>query len=161
MKLIVVYIFSIFLFRSKGKGLHHVAILILSALFSMRGITVPDTEPYMDIYKAGSNYIGIEQGFLWLCDYFNSWGASFPVFVFFLSIVMLEMWYYCSCKIFGKNSVGVMAIMMLSYFGFYFYGIVLRSAIAITLCYFGITILFSVKRKLLAFFLYYLIVFSP
>ena len=159
MSLVIVYILTVFLFRSKKGSWHHVAILLLSLLFSTRNKDVPDTEPYMNMFRDSHYYSNVEDGFLKICELFSSIGVSFQFFIFVLSLMMIELWYACTRKLFGPDKVGMMAIMMFSYFGFYFYGIVLRSAMAITLCYFGILLLFVIKRKICSVISFYFVVF--
>lgn len=159
MTFIIVYLLVIFLFSINRKWSHQLSIIVLSILFASRNKSVPDTVPYMEMYNDVSGYGGIEPGFLRICEFFHNLGIPFSVFIFIISIIMLETWYYCTQRIFGKNSVGVMAIMMLSYFGFYFYGMVLRSAIAITLCYIGVMVLLTKKINWYSYLKYYIIVF--
>lgn len=137
---------------------HHIAIVVLSFLFSSRNINVPDTDSYMDMYREGTSFYGVEEGFLKLCEFFSDAGFSFAMFIFVLSLVMLEIWYFCTYFLFKKANTGVLAILMISYFGIYYYGVVLRSAIVITLCYIGITLLFSNINRVLSLIIFYLII---
>lgn len=112
----------------------------------------------MDMYREGTSFYGVEEGFLKLCEFFSDAGFSFAMFIFVLSLVMLEIWYFCTYFLFKKANTGVLAILMISYFGIYYYGVVLRSAIVITLCYVGITLLFSNLNRFLSLIIFYLLV---
>lgn len=159
MKIIIILIIAFSLFLSKNKKLHQVAILWLSFFFANRNIKVPDTIPYMDMYESGTYYYGVEEAFLKLCEFSNNLGLSFTLFLFILTFVTLEIWYFCTNILFGDEAVGKMAVLLFSYYGIYYFGAVLRSSIGITLCYLGLTILLTKGPRLVPLICYYILVY--
>lgn len=159
MKIIIILIIAFLFFLSKNKKMHQIAILLLSYFFANRNIKVPDTIPYMDMYELGTDYLGAEEAFLKLCEFANGLGLSFVVFLFILTFITLEIWYFCTKCLFGENAVSWMAILLFSYFGVYYLGAVLRSSIGIAICYLGMTVLLKKGFKLWPVVIYYALVF--
>lgn len=137
--IIVIFIASLFAFH-KTKNSLHISILLLSYLFSCRSTLVPDTEAYMSIYEYGLDWHEpIEIGFLYLCHIFkNIIHFSFAGFIFVITLLLFETWYYIVKRLLVGYDIRVAFVIFLSYYGIFFYGVVLRSAIAITLCMVGI-----------------------
>lgn len=139
MKIIIVLISAYLLCISNTKIFHHIAILLLCILFASRTTAIPDTINYVDIYE--TNLVSndsIEIGYLYLCKFFQSLGFSFNQYLFCILLICLELIYKYTCVLLKNKYIGIALIMLISYFGLYYYGIVLRSSIAITLCYCGI-----------------------
>jgi hypothetical protein len=156
--LILAFIILVITAFSSNRAITHVVIIAVSIIFSTRNELVPDTTPYMMMYD-GRFLSSVETGYLTFCDFCRtSLSLNFSQFLFLLSFMSLEIWYFCTKSLLKNvNKLGVLLVLMMSYMGFYFYGIVLRSSIAITLCYVGITLLIN-KRTWLRYVLYYLIV---
>lgn len=139
MNIVVVLILAYLLCISNNKVLHHIAILVLCLLFASRNTAIPDTLNYIDIYETNvASNDSIEIGYLYLCKIFQSLGFSFNQYLFCIIWICLELIYKYTCVLLKNRYIGIALIMLISYFGLYYYGIVLRSSIAITLCYCGI-----------------------
>lgn len=139
MIIIIVLMLVYFLCLSRDRLLHQFAIILLCFLFSGRSSLVPDTLNYEAIYNQNiASDDNIEIGFLYLCCLFKNLGFSFREFLFIITLLCLESVYYYSTFFTSKGNAGTIILLLISYFGLYYYGIVLRSAIAITLCYCGI-----------------------
>lgn len=139
MKIIIVLILAFLFCVSNTKVLHHIAILILCFLFASRTTVIPDTLNYIEIYETNlASNDSIEIGYLYLCKFFQSLGFSFNQYLFCILLICLELIYKYTYVLLNKKYIGIALIMLISYFGLYYYGIVLRSSIAITLCYCGI-----------------------
>lgn len=139
MKIIIILIIVYLLCISEKKALHQVAILLLCFLFANRATSVPDTLNYIEIYEQNLTIIdNIEIGYLYLCAFFHSLGLSFSQYLFCILFICLEILYKHTSTILRNRHIGIALVMLMSYFGLYYYGIVLRSAIAITICFCGI-----------------------
>lgn len=146
MRLVFVFLIVSFLFCTKKEALHHLAIMILVILFSSRNELIPDTISYMDLYKSPDSYLSSEIGFRYICHFFNEvLGLSFSWFLAVLALFSLETFYLTSKRLFKSYRTGILAVLMLSYFGFFYYGIVLRNSLAITICYSATPLLLGVK----------------
>lgn len=148
MNLIIVFCLASFLVLTNKKVLMQTAILIVTLLFALR-TNVPDISNYEDIYVNPLEYgDGIEYGFLVFCDFFrNILGISFRPFLFIITLLLFEIWLFLSVKLLDTYRVGLAFVIFLSYWGIFFYGIVFRAAISITLCYIALYILLKYNNK--------------
>lgn len=156
MLIVVVFIFTCFLFLYRSKFSTQLAILILSFLFSSRTDLIPDALPYREMYQ-GLEY-NIEPLFLEVCRIFKSLGFSFQSFLFILSLVLLESCLFATKRLLRNDNHGALLIILMSYFGIYYYGIVLRASISVTICYVGLSFLLTSEKKTKDFVLYELCV---
>lgn len=138
---------------SKNKLLHHLLMLFLAFLFSTRGMDVPDTEGYMRRYDEVFLYFAnenIELGLTTLCFISNNLiGLSFSTFLFIVTLLLMELWYFVSCKLFPNSQVGMLFLLFMSFFGFFYLGIVFANGIALIICYAAFAILQTKKRNAL------------
>lgn len=158
--LVIVTIIVFLLALNNGRIKHHAVFLMLSLLFGSRPMGVPDTVNYYNIfqYSMEDSMFGYEYGYRVL----NYWchdvlGLSFHLYLFLLSLVMLEIWYFCTRKMVPNAHFGLMLLLYISFYGYYFDGVVTRNALAIMICYIGILILFT-SRKKIKFIVYVLLV---
>ena len=149
MTLIIILLLSFILAKSKNWQIQQVSILLMVFLFGLRSYGIPDVENYIEMYRDTLDYDdGIEYGFLLLCHFFKTIGFEFHGFLLLITFLMFESWWYLTRKITDSNIIFFPFIIFCSYWGVYYYGIVLRSAIAITLMFWGIFFLYSYKKKL-------------
>lgn len=147
MTIIVVFIIVTILFLSKKRWALHLAILILALLFASRTDLIPDAQAYRFYYEQ-YEIPNLEKGYLSFSKFFSkNLQFSFGAFLFVLSLSLLELWLWTTKKLSNLKDVGIQFALMLSYFGFYYYGIVLRSSIAITIVYSLFPILLHSAKK--------------
>lgn len=148
-----IIIFGLILFVllfTKSKLVLHLMIIVGAIFMSLRGIDTPDTLPYLQWFEnppIGNNHV--EQGYAYFCSFFNSLGFSFNTFLFILAFTEMEVWIYCSNKIFPRANKNLLLALCLSFYGIYFWGCVIRASIAITLAYVAMTFLLN-ERKCVA-----------
>ena len=146
MKIIIVYIvitfFSLF---TRGKVFEYLSVVLLSFFFASRSLFVPDAAAYQDFYLTNiSEGSSIEYGYMYLCYIFHSiLGVSFRVYLFILSLFLLMCWRFSINRLFPKVPFQFFLISFLPFFGFYYYGAVLRASIAITISMVGMSFLFK------------------
>ncbi|WP_027450967.1 EpsG family protein [Xylanibacter brevis] len=135
MTIIVVFIIVTILFLSKKRWALHLGILILALLFASRTDLIPDAQAYRFYYEQ-YEIPNLEKGYLSFSKFFSkNLQFSFGAFLFILSFTLLELWLWTTKRLSNLKDVGIQFALMLSYFGFYYYGIVLRSSIAISIVY--------------------------
>ncbi len=149
MLIVATFIIALLACRSKHKSAIHIAILLFGILFSMRNDLVPDTIPYRELYNYNiSSETSSEIGFLYLCYFFhNILGLSFAQFLFIFTVSLMELWCYITKKMLPGYQLPMLFIGFMSYFGIFFFGIVLRSSLAILTVYWGLT--FLIKKSIL------------
>ena len=149
MTLIIFYIIALLICRSNLKGKVHFSIFLFAILFTLRNDLVPDTISYKEIYSQNISEISsIEMGFKYLCYLSNNiFGLSFSQFLFFLTFILMELWYMVTKKMLPNYNYGLLFIGFMSFFGLYYNGIVIRSSIAIIIVYFGILYLLNGRFK--------------
>lgn len=159
MTIVLIFISVVFLaLINKGRFIQ-LAILLLCLFFSCRNELVPDTANYMAMYEQGLDFPeNIEIGYLYLCHFFkNVVHFPFQLFLFVIELFLFESWYFISSRLIGKKIINGAFILFVSYYGFFFFGIVLRAAIAITICFWAIYFLLTKSNKT-RFILYYVLV---
>lgn len=158
--LIIVAIIVFLLALNNSKIKNHAVIIMLSLLFGSRPMDVPDTVNYYDIflYSMDDSMFHYEYGYR-LLNYFchDVLGLGFHLYLFLLSFLMLEIWYFCTRKMVPNAHISLMMLLYISFYGFYFDGVVTRNALAIMICYLGIYILFF-NRKYIKYVFYVLLV---
>lgn len=165
MHLILVFLVVTILFCSKKGVLHQLAIILLVLFFSSRNELVPDTIEYIDIYNNPDASLSFEVGYRFLCHFFKDiLGLTFKQYLAVILFILLELFYYTTKKLFPIYKTGVLTVLLLSYFGFFYYGIVLRNSIAITISYSAIPLLiqntnYKILRKSIRLLLFWGIVF--
>lgn len=112
-------------------------VLIVSLVCAHRSLSVPDTEPYLNIYM-GYVVGSYEKGYIYLCDFFRNLGFSFTSFLFVISFLGLTIWFSITKNIVSKKHMLLAFVIYLSYMGIYYHGIVLRACFAILINYIGI-----------------------
>lgn len=124
-------------------------LIIACALFmSLRGMDTPDTAAYFFWYEfppIKNNHV--EQGYAWLCYYAFTLEIPFRIFIFFKALLEMEIWLYCSKKLFPKANYNLLFALCLCFYGIYFWGCVLRASMAITIGYIAMSGLLT-KRKI-------------
>lgn len=155
MIIILVFIFATLLCFSRNKSLLHIVVFLLALFFAFRSDLVPDAYAYR-MYYYERDFASLEKGYLSFSRFFyRNLHLSFEAFLFVISITALEAWLWTTKRISSINDVCYQLPLMLSFMGFYFYGIVLRSAIAITICYSFFPILLY-SKKIIRFGIYLL-----
>lgn len=165
MLLIVLILLAVFLFVSIkykiSKKNVNILTVIISFLFvvvvSNRSDVIPDTLNYKDIYYYGISFIGyVEKFYIDICNIFNDFGVSFEAYLFFTNIFCAILWLLFASKI-SKNILFSL-LMFMSYMGIYYWGIITRSNIAISLILLPLIDLIT-NRKALNYILYFIFVF--
>lgn len=148
MLIIVTFIIALLICRSNIKGGIHIAILLFGFLFSMRNDLVPDTIPYRDLFNRNiSLEVSAEIGYVYLCYFFhNVLGTSFGQFLFVFTVVFMEVWCLITKKILPSYKLPMLYMGFMSYFGIFYFGVVLRASVAIIIAYWGMT--FLIKKSL-------------
>lgn len=148
MLIIATFIIALLICRSNIKGGIHIAILLFGLLFSMRNDLVPDTIPYRDLFNQNiSLETSSEVGYLYLCYFFhNILGTSFSQFLFVFTVIFMEIWCFITKKMLPGYQLPMLFIGFMSYFGLFYFGIVLRSSLAILTVYWGLT--FLIKKSI-------------
>lgn len=149
MKLVVFFAIVLFVCLSKSKYKVHIAILLLAFLCSSRPDTVPDTIGYRDLYLYNINgEFSAEIGFQYLCYFFhNIIGLGFSQFLFLLALLSGEIWYAITKRIIRDANYGLAFLLFISFFGIYYFGVVLRASLAILICYAGISLMLKGSVK--------------
>lgn len=136
----------------------HLLIIGCALFMSMRGLKTPDTAAYLAWFEEPPILNPhVEQGFAWLCYFFNAAGSSFQFFLFVIAFVEMEIWLYCTTKLFPKANYNLMFALCLVFYGIYFWGCVLRASIAITIGYIAMTALLSSNGNKIKELIYYYI----
>lgn len=136
----------------------HLLIIACALFMSMRGLETPDTAAYLAWFENPPILNpNVEQGFAWLCHFFNISGSSFHFFLFVIAFVEMEVWLYCTKKLFPKANYNLMFALCLAFYGIYFWGCVLRASIAITIGYIAMTSLLSGDGNRIKKLIYYYI----
>ncbi len=161
MSSLIIVTIIIFLFaNSDNKYINQGLILILCFLFASRPMDVPDTINYYDIfhYSMDDSMFHYEYGYRvlnYIChDIFK---LDFHTYLFLLSFLMLEIWYFCTKKFLPSARYGLLLLIYMAYYGYYFDGAVLRNALAIMICYIGLCVLYFGKG-IIKYIIYVLLV---
>lgn len=159
MNIILFFIFVfLILLCNKSKFIVQFCIIGISLYFSFRNDLVPDTAAYKDMFYGSIEYFSthIEFGFLKYAEWFHALGFSFQQFLFVTCLIEMEIWYWVTRKLFPSYNIGILLVLCLCYYGIYFYGIVLRASIAISIGYLGFYFLLNSKysylRRYIIFF---------
>lgn len=145
---IYLYILDYFLqFNKRTKFLIYtfLYIWIVALLSFLRSDNIPDTLEYKEIYLFQSMEDIVETGFMFINKSFLSFGVSFHLFLFIYVSVLFCCYFLCTRKL--VNNVHLAFLVFLPYFGFYYFGIIIRVALAISICYIGIIYLLNHKTK--------------
>lgn len=155
MTIVLVFIFATLICFSREKRLLQVMLFLLALFFAFRSDMVPDAYAYR-MYYYERDFASLEKGYFAFSGFFYKYlGLSFETFLFLVSIIVLEIWLWATKQISNANDVRYQFPLMLSFMGFYYYGIVLRSSITITICY-GFFPLLLYSKKIYRFGLYLL-----
>lgn len=131
----------------------YIWIIILLSL--LRSDNIPDTLEYKEIYLFHSMEDIVEKGFMFINKSFLSFGISFHLFLFIYLCFLFCCFFLCTRKL--VENVNLAFLLFLPYFGFYYFGIIIRVALAISICFIGITYLLNHKTSY-GICLYYTIV---
>ncbi len=129
--------------------------LWLLIIFSTRSLTVPDTQSYITSYYTPEKGVKFEYLYALMCRIANSHRLSFNTFLLIFEIILFSLWFYISKKNF-KNP-HIVFLVFLPFMGIYNYGIIIRTGMGLTLCYYALTFLLN-NRNLKGYFMYFGIV---
>lgn len=163
----IIFIFFVVLLLSfvKSQKALFISFLCLLWMLSLRTNEIPDTDVYQwmyndPIYRMEFN----EPGYLLLGYVFKLLtGADFIAFSIFFSILCLSLWYWGIKRLFPKDqNIGVIFLLFLSFFGFFYFGITIRNCLSEILILCGITFYIRNKgaKRNLYFILFVLFAFS-
>lgn len=157
----IILLFANIVYHSKGINkdvkitfLYLIYLWIL-LLFSFRGLTVPDTDNYIKYYYSPVNGGELEYLYSLMCEFANSLGLSFNVFLLLFQSILFFLWFKTTRKYF--DDIHLPFLVFLSFMGIYYFGIIIRSAMGMCMCYYALTYLFN-NRSIKGYFVYYLIV---
>lgn len=154
--LVVATLIIIILATNNSTIKNQAVILLLCCLFSTRSMEIADTENYLDIfnYNLDDSLMQYETGFRYLNYIFHDiLGMSFSGYLFLLSFILLEIWYFCTTRLLPKAHYGLLFLMYIVYYGYYYDGIVIRNALAIMICYIGILVLYKKGNSVIYYML--------
>ncbi len=142
-------IIAFILLVSNNRAVLQVCFFAIAVFFSMRNDLVPDAAAYREMYEdlPYSWSAHIEAGYLSFKEFFKFLGFSFQGFLFILVLAELECWYYASMRLFKKFNISHLFLLCFAYYGIYFYGIVLRASISLTIIYVGYAFLLTTNKK--------------
>ncbi len=145
--LIIAYLLILFGGLTRNKYLHQFLILFLAFFFSTRNENVPDTENYLFHYdNALVELMDVtgDIGMVALNYLFNNiLNLPFSVFLFILTFLLMEICYYATKRIVSSQYVGMVFLLFMSFYGFFYFGIVIRNGVALALSYFSISFLIT------------------
>ena len=124
-------------------------------IFSSRGTSVPDTVGYIKYYYANGKNDVLEYLFTWMCRTANSIGLSFNGFLFIFQIILFSIWFYTTRKYF--TDIHFVFLVFIPFMGIYNFGIIIRAAMGLCLCYYAIMYLLH-NKSLKGYLIYYGIV---
>lgn len=153
---IIIFLFAL----NNNKVKNQAVILMLSLLFASRPMDVPDTINYYDIflYSMDDSMFHYEYGYRllnYLCH--DILGMGFHVFLFLLSLLMLEIWYYCTRKMVPHAHYGLLFLLYIVFYGYNYDAVVIRNGLAIMICYIGMCVLYY-NRIFIKYIIYILLV---
>ena len=150
------YILAVITCIIRNKWVIHAVIIGFAYLFSTRNDNVPDTENYINIFEDATWYIlngtgdiGFSLLNLVSHDFLH---LTYPVFLFILTFLLMEFWLYSTKKLFPNGRYGVLFLLFISYFGFFYLGITIRNAIALILCNHAVVCYLCRDKKKILFF---------
>lgn len=130
--------------RTADKRLFYIELFLMGAMLCLRYGQGTDYFGYevnyslvpqnIDIHFLFHNGVHGEIGYTLIVEIFRSLGASFPVFVAALSLVMMLMTYYGIKRYGGIKTIAVLLFYPTYYLTFY-YGVRQGAALAFTLCF--------------------------
>lgn len=123
--------------------------------FSLRGSEIPDTDEYEYIYNNLSAYDNIELGFQFVINLFRSFDFSFFVFLLFVNVFLVLFWFLIMSHEIYDLSFSFW--MYYSYIGLFYYGIITRASIAITICLYALCFLIN-RKTVKAYFVYFFLI---
>lgn len=160
----IIYIFIVLVLFSffDKKIFSHLAFLLLAIMFSGRNDLILDTETYLLHYtEPYTSWVSdtTEMGFVMTNIFFGHiLSVDFSIYLFVLSFVMMEIWYYTSRKLFPYESMGLLFLLFMSYNGFFYYGVTLRNALSLMICYVALMV-FIISKSRLRIIYYTLLIF--
>lgn len=149
-----------FLLFSKNRISLHIIIFICALFMSIRGLETPDTLSYLEWFEYPPLLSPhVEKGYAIFCLFFNDLGFSFRFYLFLLAFIEMEIWVYCTRRLFPHSNINILLAMCLSFYGIYFWGCVLRASMSITIAYLAFTFLLSNRGPLIKkLLLYYMLI---
>lgn len=148
--LIYAYIATLIGGMPRNKYVHHLLILFLAYFFSTRNENVPDTENYMFHYENAlvelMDVTG-DIGMVALNYLFNNiLSLPFSVFLFALTFLQMEICYFATKRIVPSQHIGIVFLLFISFYGFFYFGIVIRNGVALALCYLALSFLITNEK---------------
>lgn len=139
----------------KNSFLYLVYFLIL-LLFSFRGLTVPDTDNYIKYYYSSAQGGTLEYLYTLMCQFANFAGLSFSIFLLLFQLTLFSLWFKTTSKYF--DDIHLPFLVFFSFMGIYNFGIIIRAAMGLCLCYYGLTYLLN-NRSARGYAVFYFTVF--
>ena len=123
-------------------------------------LAISDSLNYRDIYYFGDVDLQIEVGYLFLCGFFRNMGLPFEAFLCFINALCFCLLGYIYVKCFGWRDVLIPYIVLISFFGSWNYGIIIRASIASTFILLAVYYLYCCRQtvSLKNLLLYYVII---
>lgn len=148
--LIIAYLLVLCGGLTRNKYVHQFLILFLAYLFSTRNENVPDTDNYMFHYENAlvelMDVTG-DIGMVALNYLFNNiLDLPFSVFLFVLTFFLMEICYYATKRIVLSQHIGIVFLLFMSFYGFFYFGIIIRNGVALTLCYLALSFLIRSEK---------------
>lgn len=126
-------------------------------LFSSRGDNVPDTTVYKNMYYGieHNKFLQTEPLYLLINKFFLLLGFEFNSFLFFVLLFMIYLWHNSTKRI--LKDIPLALLLFMSFVGIFFWGVVLRAALGLTISYLAFVILQNKQNKYRYYYFYLLI----
>lgn len=149
----IIFIFIIVLLLSfvKSQKALLVSFICLLWMLSLRTSEIPDTDTYKWMYDDPFSRMDYnEVGYLFLGYIFNLiTNADFIVYNIFVSVLCLFLWFLSVRRLFpAENKIGILFLIFLSFYGFFYFGITIRNCLSNLLIFYGISLYLTKKSKL-------------
>lgn len=130
---IVIFIVVLFLSLMKSQKALFLSFICLLYMLSLRTSEIPDTDVYKWMYDDPFSRMDYnEVGYLFLGYFFKCiTNAEFIVYYLFISILCLLLWHKATKKLFpNEKEMGVLFLIFLSFYGFFYFGITIRNCLS-------------------------------
>jgi hypothetical protein len=127
----------------------------LILIFAFRSSNVPDTQFYIDSYYNLPRSAKFEYIYTSITQIARSLGLSFSVFLLLYQIILFSLWFYATGKYI--KDVHLAFLIFTGFMGNLYFGIIIRAAMGLCLCYIALVYLFN-QRTFRGFIVYFAIV---
>lgn len=164
--IILSHFLTLFFSVINKKWFVHFLFITLSYILAMGSSLIPDRDNYLEIYNEpyAINHIGnFEYAFLMLCYFFHFvLEIEFKDFLFILFFISFEIWFIITNQIFKKDNIFIAFALFMSFYGFFYFGIVIRNMVALIFLYaaFYFFLLKSGALKYIMFFVFCLLAYE-